>query len=81
MKTIQLSPGDKEVLKAICENAAEGFTVSEIRIAIKTIDAIEASTDTLVLDDAYHQYLVTRFNATKFLKADKAVLALYDKIQ
>lgn len=81
MKQITLLPGDKEVLKAICENSAEGYTIQEVRVAIKTIDAIEAATDVLVLDDAYHHYLLTRFNSTKFVKPSLSIIDLYERIQ
>lgn len=81
MKKINLQAGDKDVLKAICENSSEGYTVSEMRIALKTIDAIMEAEDVLILDDAYHQYMLKQFNATKFVKPDAAILGLLDRIQ
>lgn len=81
MKTISLVPGDKEILKAICENSEEGYSISDIRTALKTLDAIEDATDTLVLDDAYQVFLVQKFEKAKFIKPSSNILSLYDKIK
>lgn len=80
MKSIELKQGDKEFLQIICEQAPEGITIEQVRRSIKVLDKVEAAEDTLLLEDADHQYLVSRFSQMKFIKADRGVLDLFDRL-
>jgi hypothetical protein len=80
MKSFELKQDEKELLKLICEQAPEGITISDVRRSIKLLDRIDAAGDTLALEDADHQYLMQRFSGMKFVKADRAVLGLFDRI-
>jgi hypothetical protein len=80
MKSIELKQGDKEFLKIVCEQAPEGITIEQVRRSIKVLDKVEAAQETLLLEDADHQYLVSRFSQMKFIKADRGVLDLFDRL-
>jgi hypothetical protein len=80
MKTIQLKQNDKELLKIICEQAPDGITIADVRRAIKLIDKIDAAGSTVALEDAEHQYLTAKFEGMKFVKADRTVLDLFDRL-
>lgn len=81
MKTFALKQSDKELLKAICEQAPDGITISDVRRAIKLMDKIDASESEVSLEDADHQYLLAKFDGMKFIKADRNVLDLYDRLK
>lgn len=81
MKNLQIKQSDKDLLKAICEQAPDGITISEIRRAIKVMDKIDASESEVSLEDADHQYLLAKFDGMKFIKADRSVLDLYDRLK
>lgn len=82
MKTTEVDSKEKEMLKTICEQAPDGISVNEIRVAIKVMDAIDACEGTtLTLEDADHAYLVNKFSSMKFRSADRAILKLFDKLK
>lgn len=81
MKTFELKQSEKELLKAICEQAPDGITISDVRRAIKLMDKIDASENEVSLEDADHQYLLVKFDGMKFIKADRSVLDLYDRLK
>jgi hypothetical protein len=80
MKTFELKQGDKDLLKVICEQSPEGVTIADVRRAIKLIDAIDAADNVLSLEDADHLYLRVKFEGMKFVKADRGILDLFDRI-
>lgn len=80
MKNIELKKGDKEILKVICEQSAEGMSITDVRRSIKVMDALDTAGDLLDLEDADHQYLKVKFEVTKFVKADRSILDLFDRI-
>lgn len=82
MKTIELKEHDCDFLKLICEQTPDGISIVDVRRSIRVIDAIEASDGkTLLLEDADYGHLMQRFGATKFLKADRTILDLFDRLQ
>lgn len=82
MKTIALTgPGDKDILSGILTHAAEGMDIKGFRSALKILDKVEAADTTLALEDAEHDFLLMRFRATKFVRADRALVSLYERLE
>jgi len=80
MKKIELKDNDAAILKVIFENSFEGISIGDVRNSVKMLDRIEANTGVLLLEDADYAYLQKRFNATKFIKADRSLVDLADRI-
>ena len=81
MKTVQLNSATKELLIAVIETPSTAMSVGEIRKSIKIIDSIIACENALALEDADFEFLAARFNATKFVKVSRDVIALADAIE
>jgi len=87
MKSITLKAGEKDLLKLICEQSPDGVTIEQVRSAIRVMDKIDAMeadsglcTDILLLEDSDHQFLVGKFSTMKFVKADRGILDLFDRL-
>lgn len=81
MKTIKLIGDEKEILMAVLEASNQGMDIGEIRQAIKVIDVVEAADGDTDFEDADFAYLKERFLSSKFVKADRSIIALADKIE
>lgn len=82
MKTFTTNPDEKTFLKIVVENAPQGssMSISEVRQAIRVLDIIDSSTTVITLEDSDHTYLVTRLNQGSFIRADKMVIEIFDKV-
>lgn len=82
MRLIKLdSENSKQLLIAVLESASGGMDIGEVRRSIKLIDKVQASTDTLMLEDAEYEYLKHRYMSTKFTRVTKEVVVLADSIE
>lgn len=83
MKTMQVTEEEKSSLKTLMENAPNNrpLSIAEVRQSIKLIDVIESTESELNLEDADHAFLLERFKAMQFIRADRSVLALFDKVE
>ena len=80
MKSIEMKQNDKDFLKIVCEQSPEGITIEQVRHAIRVLDKIELAEETLLLEDADHAYLILKFSQMKFVRADRSVLDLFDRL-
>lgn len=81
MKTINVSPKDKEVICAVMDAFPDGAGIQAIRQSIRVIDKVAACGETLDLEDADMAYLRQRFSAAKFVRADRDILGLFERIE
>lgn len=74
---------DKDMIQVVAESpvdAQRGMNVEEIRKGIRILDALESSSDTLILEDADHSFLSDKITIFRFGKADRRVIDLVDRI-
>ncbi len=82
MKNFTINADEKSLLKVMIENAPQGssMNIGQVRQAIRVLDIVEAATDSVSLEDSDHSYLLERFNQGSFIRADKMLLVLFDRI-
>ena len=81
VKTIQVTEIERQIIATVLDNFADGAGIQAIRNAIKIIDKVESSGGNLELEDSEYAFLVQRFNATRFLRADRNVVGLFEKLE
>ena len=81
MKTLSVTDTERKIIATVLDNFAEGAGIQAIRSAIKLIDKVEAAGDELQLEDSEHAFLMQRFNATRFVRADRNVIGLFEKLE
>jgi len=82
MKTIEVSPEELTVLKTLTEHSPQGSSMSigEVRTSIKILDILDVSKDSVTFEDFDYNFLMQRFETCRFVRADRVVLSLFDKL-
>ena len=86
MRSIKLKMDDafneRAQLRAAVAGAPErGYTIEDVRNALKVIERIDAmSDDTLLLEDSNWEFLCEQIRAKRWLVATAEVLAMIDKV-
>jgi len=81
MKFIKIKQEELSALFTILESAPNGADIGEVRKAIRIMDKLEEVKDLLVLEDSEYEYLIHRFNTTKFVRITKDVVDLADRLE
>ena len=85
MKTLKLKKLNnfdyKEVLLAMLKNAPEkGYTVDDIRKAMKAIDVLEAAKDEVEFEDDVFNFVKDVVSQAKYRMASKEIIGLFDDL-
>jgi hypothetical protein len=87
MKTVKFAPAKSQEYKAILgallsqTNAKdEGFTIDQVRTAIKAMDKIEAAGDDVAFEDTEYAYVAERVKGARFTVASRDVVEFVDAV-
>lgn len=87
MKTVKFAPeklqASKQTLSMLLSQAntkEDGFTVDQVRMAVKAIDKIEASEDEIAFEDAEYAYVVDRVKSARFTVASHDAIEFVDAV-
>lgn len=85
MKTITLKKTNefnyKTNLLGILKSApAKGYSVDDVRLAVKAIDALEKAKDKVEFEDNVYEFVKKSINEAKFITASKELVEFIDDI-
>lgn len=86
VKTISFEVENAKEYKNLLKNTIgaapeQGYTIDQVRMGIKVLDKIEASTDEkLALEDAEYAFVRERIESIKWSVATPQVIAFYDAV-
>lgn len=58
----------------------DGFTIDQIRLALKAIDKIESAGDEITFEDAEYEYVEARVKSARFAAASHDAIAFVDAV-
>lgn len=74
----------REALLGILRNPPRerGFSMEDVRQAVKAIEAIELSkTDTVMLEDAVYEFLIKCIQQTRYVTAGKELVQFFEDME
>lgn len=83
MKTVSF-PADKSAdFKDLLKNTVgaapeQGYSIDEVRLAIKVLDKIESCGSDIEFEDTEHTFVVSRISNVKWLKASPEIVKFVD---
>lgn len=87
MKTVKFTSAKSQEYKTILgallsqTNAKdEGFTIDQVRTAIKAMDKIESSGDEIAFEDTEYAYVADRVKSARFTVASRDVVEFVDAV-
>lgn len=84
MKTFELTDEEINIVAGSIEHApTKGYSVADIRLALKVAEAVEGGRATegkILLEDSQHLWLNNRIAEQQWLVASPVILSLVDKI-
>lgn len=86
MKTIELKKTPtldyKQTLCDILSNApVSGYSVEEVRLAVKALDALEGATTEVSFEDEVYEFVKNTINQTKYRIANKELVEFLDQFE
>lgn len=80
MRTIPLSADEQGFLTTLISHPVEGMDLNDIRLALKVLDRLDSKGETVTFEEPEYSLLLKRYKAAKFVKVDRLIVDLYDKL-